>query len=257
LQKRMEVLLYREMLKNLVLKELNARYKGSVLGFLWSFFNPLLMLVIYSVVFSLIMKAQIENFPVFIFVAILPWNFLVNSVLMGSTVVLHNANLVKKIYFPRSILPLSIVISNMINYVFSLLILIPALMLYHIKIGFVILYFPAVLFIQAVFVLALTLAVSALTVYLRDLQHITSVLMTAWFFLTPVFYPLNFLPQEYQILFSWNPMTPLINEYRNIFLYNTVPDFFNLTLLLVIFLLFLVASLTLFNRLQRYFAEEI
>lgn len=129
-----EVYFYREMLKNLVSKELRARYKGSVLGFLWTFFNPLLMLIVYSVVFSFIMRIETENYAMFLFVALLPWNFLSSSIMQGAASLVQNGSLIKKIYFPREILPLSIVIANLINYLLSLFILIPALIFFKIKI---------------------------------------------------------------------------------------------------------------------------
>ena len=110
-----EIYLYREMLRNLVARELRARYKGSFLGFLWTFLNPLLMLVVYSIVFSFVMRVQVEKYTMFLFVALLPWNYLSQSVLQSAASLVQNANLVKKIYFPRAVLPLSVVAANMVN----------------------------------------------------------------------------------------------------------------------------------------------
>ncbi|MDD4169501.1 MAG: ABC transporter permease, partial [Desulfotomaculaceae bacterium] len=109
-----EIYIYREMLKNLVAKELRARYKGSILGFFWTFFNPLLMLIVYSVVFSFVMRIQTENYTMFLFVALLPWNFISNSIMQGTSSIVQNGALIKKIYFPREVLPLSIILTNII-----------------------------------------------------------------------------------------------------------------------------------------------
>lgn len=143
-----ELYLYREMLRNLVAKELRARYKGSVLGFFWTFAHPLLMLTVYSVVFSFVMRVKVENYAMFLFAALLPWNYLAQSMIQSSGSFIHNAGLVKKIYFPRAVLPLSVVFANLINYCLGLCVLLPALLLFKIKLTAALLAFPVVLALQ-------------------------------------------------------------------------------------------------------------
>lgn len=248
---------YREMLINLVLKELRARYKGSVLGFLWSFFNPLLMLIVYSVVFSYIMRTNVPNYPMFVFVALLPWNFFANSLLQGSVSLVQNSALIKKVYFPREILPSASVLANAVNYVLSLLILIPALILFHIKLTWAISAFPFVLLVQTILVLGLGVLVSVLNVYFRDLEHILGVLVSVWFFLTPVIYPIDLIPEKVKVYFIYNPMTPVIEAYRNIFFNGLWPNWRDMALLLIFSTILLLVSLLVFNRLQRNVAEEL
>jgi lipopolysaccharide transport system permease protein len=252
-----EVYFYREMLKNLVSKELRARYKGSVLGFLWTFFNPLLMLIVYSVVFSFIMRIETENYAMFLFVALLPWNFLSSSIMQGAASLVQNGSLIKKIYFPREILPLSIVIANLINYLLSLFILIPALIFFKIKITPAILSFPIVLFTMVLLVMSLTLLISIANVYFRDLEHIVSILITAWFFLTPVLYSSEYIPESVRSYFYINPVTHLIEAFRSVFYEGAWPQWATLGYLtLGVAVLFLISLIT-FNCLQKAVAEEI
>jgi len=252
-----EIYTYREMLKNLVSKELRARYKGSWMGFLWTFFNPLFMLVIYSVVFSFIMRMQIENYAMFLFVALLPWNFLANSILQSTSCIVQNGSLVKKIYFPREVLPFSIVIANLINYLLSLLILIPALLFFEIKLTVALLAFPVVLLTETILVTSLAFLLSVFNVYFRDLEHIVGILITAWFFLTPVIYPVALVPEKVRLFYYLNPATTLMDAFRNIFYYGTWPQWGTLGYLLLAITLLLFVSLKIFHHFQKRAAEEI
>ncbi|MDD2502827.1 MAG: ABC transporter permease [Clostridia bacterium] len=248
---------YREMFKNLVAKDLRSRYKGSVLGFLWTFINPLMMLIVYSIVFSFVMRANIENYSMFLFVGLLPWNYFQGSITMGNFSIVGNANLINKIYFPRAILPLAAVASNLVNYFLSLVIMVPALLFFDIKLTIAIVAFPVVLIVQTLFVTALTLLVAAANVKFRDLQHITGVLLMAWFFLTPVLFPSSMVPDKIKPYFALNVMSPVIEAYRDIFFYGHFPDFALLGKLALLFFLMLLLSYVLFNHLQKNFAEEL
>lgn len=252
-----EIYAYREMLINLVSKELRARYKGSVFGFLWTFFNPLLMLIVYSVVFSFITRSNIKNYAMFLFVALLPWNYLSASLLQGAGSLVYNANLIKKVYFPREVLPLSIVLANLVNYLLSLLILIPALLIFRVRLTSALLAFPLVLLVETFLITALVLIVSVVNVYFRDLEHITGVFVTMWFFLTPVLYSPDIIPPSMRTLFNLNPMTPIINAYRDVFFNGVWPDVEMLAILVFGYFLLFLGSLAVFERLQRGVAEEV
>ncbi|NPV70650.1 MAG: ABC transporter permease [Firmicutes bacterium] len=252
-----EVYAYREMLLNLVAKELRAKYKGSVLGFLWTFFNPLLMLTVYSIVFSFIMRSNIQNYAVFLFVTLLPWNYLANSVLQGSGSLVHNAALIKKVYFPREVLPLSVVLANLVNYVLSLLILIPALLISGVRLTAAVLAFPVVLGLETLLAIGMAFLVGVGNVYFRDLQHITEVFVTMWFFLTPVLYSSEMVPPNLRGLFALNPAVPLIEAYREVFFYGRWPNWERLGYLALACVVFLFVSVRVFDRLQRAVAEEI
>lgn len=252
-----ELYLYREMLRNLVAKEIRARYKGSVLGFFWTFAHPLLMLIVYSVVFSFVMRIQVENYAMFLFVALLPWNYLAQSTLQSASSLVQNAGLVKKIYFPRAILPLSVVFANLVNYLLALFVLIPALLVFQIKLTPALLAFPVVLSLQTLLVTAIALLVAVATVYFRDLEHITGILMTVWFFLTPVLYPAEIVPERFKPFFMLNPAAPLVEAYRAVFFYGRWPDWHTLAQLTPVVFALLLISFAAFDRLQRAVAEEV
>lgn len=252
-----EIYPYREMLRNLIRKDLRMRYKGSALGFLWTFINPLLMLSIYVAVFSFIMKADIPHFPLFILTALLPWNFFSQSVTGGARSLIHHAELLKKVYFPREVIPLSVVGSNLINYLLTLIILIPALGLDGIALTVKLSAFPLILLTQILLILPIALLAAILTVYLRDLEHILGVLMTIGFYLTPVLFPLSLIPESYRAVFEHNPMTRIVDAYRAVFLYGQWPDFASLLWMLLILVFVNIAAFRLFARLQQRAAEEV
>ncbi len=252
-----EVYLYREMLRNLVSKELRARYKGSILGFLWTLLNPLLMLTVYTIVFSFLMRTPVENYAMFLFVGLLPWNYLSNSIIQGTGSLVHNASLIKKVYFPREVLPLSVVLANLVNYLLSLLVLIPALLIFKIKLTYALLAFPVILVIQTILVVAITFIVAIGNVYFRDLGHITGVMLTVWFFLSPILYSPEMIPENARGFLFLNPATPLIESYRDIFFYGRWPRWDLLGCIALVSIIFLLISLHIFDHLQRRVAEEI
>lgn len=253
-----EIYYYKSMIQSLVYRDLHGRYKGSFFGFLWTFINPLLQLIVYSIVFSIILRMGIENYGLFLFVALIPWIFFASSIQAGSSCIIDNANLVNKIYFPREILPISIVTSCFINMLYSFIIVIAAVIFYgenNIYINYI--YLPVLFAVEYIIVLGITLIAAAVTVYFRDLSHILSILLMMWQFLTPVFYPITMVPEEYVYLFELNPMTNIISSYRDILFYNTVPDMFLLFQSFIYGLVLLFFGLILFGILKKGFSENL
>lgn len=252
-----EIFRYREFLKNSVSKDLRTRYRGSFFGFLWTFLNPLLMLIVYSILFSIVVRMNVENYPVFLFCTLLSWNFFQSSILTSASVIVGSGNLIKKIYFPHEILPLSVVIGGLFNYLFGLIILIPALMIfgYYPNINYI--YLPVVLIIQMILTLAISFLVSSLTVFFRDLEHILVILLNALFYLTPVLYPVDTVPEKIQWIFNLNPVAILMSAYRDIFYYNLVPDLMSLLKIALGSVILLILSHKLFSKLKYKFSEEI
>lgn len=248
---------YRAMLQNMVATHLRSRYKGSVLGFLWTFVNPLMMLVVYSVVFSLVLRSSQENYAIFLFVGLLPWYYHAQSLQMGVGCLVQSAGLVKKVYFPRSILPLSIVFGNMMNFLFGLVILVPALLLSGVTPSPSWAAFPVVLASHTLMVLALALLFSVGNVYFRDLEHTLGVAINMWFFLTPILYTLDIVPERMRWPFLLNPLTPIVESYRDVLLHGRWPDWVLLGWLSVGFAGFLLVCLAVFVRAQRRVAEEL
>lgn len=252
-----EIIRYKQMLISLTQSDLRTRYKGSILGFLWTFINPLLMLGIYTLIFSTVMRIDMDNYSIFLFVGLLPWIFFQTSILNGAGVIIRNANLVKKIYFPREVLPLSTVLGALVNYLFSLLILIPFLIVYQLPFLKVIYYLPLILLIQFILTLGITFLVSSVNVYFRDIEHVLGIVTMAWFYFTPIIYPSTMIPKEYLFYFNINPMKPIIEAYQLIFYYGKAPEIFSLLTILVVSLVFLSLSWLIFMKLNRRFAEEV
>jgi len=255
----MKIYEYREMLKNNVRKELRARYKGSVLGFFWTFLNPLLQLIVYSIVFSTIMKISIPNYSytLFLFVGLVPWTFLSASVQQSTTVITANGNLIKKVYFPRIILPLTITMTNLVNMLLTFIIVFIALIFFKAHFSVWYIYLPVVIIIETIFTMAVTLFLSSMTVYFRDLEHIVGIILMAWNYLTPIIYPAEYIPSSVFYLFKMNPMFSIIESYRDILMFNRQPETFGLLYVLMLSILLIVAGYFVFDRLQRRFAEEI
>jgi ABC-2 type transport system permease protein len=252
-----EIFQYWEFLKNSISKDLRTRYKGSFFGFLWTFLNPLLMLVVYSILFSIVIKMPVDKYPIFLFCTLLSWNFFQSSVQASSSIIVSSGNLVKKVYFPHEILPLSVVLGGMVNYLYGLIILIPSLIVfgYYPNIHYV--WLPLILFVQVVLTVGFSFLVSSLNVFIRDLEHILTIFLNALFYLTPVLYPIELVPEKYRYLFEWNPLAIIMTEYRQIFYYNKPPDIKVLLIIGGFSIIFLVISHTVFRKLKYKFIEEI
>lgn len=253
-----EIYEYREMIFSLVRRDLRGRYKGSMLGFLWTFLNPLLQLAVYTMVFSIIMRSNIQQYYLFLFVALVPWIFFSTSLNGGCTCIMSNAEMVKKIYFPREVMPISFVSSCFINMLLSFVAVFGVLLVTGY--GFnplALLFMPLIMAIEYLLALGMVLLASALTVYFRDLAYILSILTMAWQFLTPVMYASSMLPEKLQAIWRLNPMTPVVEAYRAILYYKQVPDIGTLGAAFVLGLIFLVVGELMFRRLQRGFAEEM
>ncbi len=257
---------YRELLYSLTKKELKVKYRGSALGFFWSLLNPILTMLVYSFVFSIVLMrgGEIEEFAIFLICALLPFNLLQNSVNQGTGSIISNSNLVNKIYFPREILPLSIVFSNLINFFLELIALFIVLAFLGYKFYLFLYILPVLIFFQIFLVVGMTLLVSALNVFFRDLQHLITIVMMVWFFGTPIIYPLSMVPERFQPYIKFiNPMTIYAAYYRNIFYYTKYPEgagfpsVLETMAALGITLIIFFVGFFVFKKLEPRFAEEI
>ncbi|WP_440960901.1 ABC transporter permease [Paenibacillus nitricinens] len=252
-----EVFAYRQMLVSVIRKNLRSRYKGSFLGFLWTFVNPLLQLLVYSIVFPLILKNNQENYPMFLFVALLPWIFFTSSIQGSTTSIVGEANLVKKIYFPRIILPLSIVGTNLMNYVFGLIIVFPALLITNVSLTLNVLWLPVILLLEFILALGFSLIFSALYVKFRDLEHIVNILTMVWFYVTPIVFAVDIFPKSAADLVAFNPMVPVIGAFRNVLLYGKSPEWGPLAYAGVFGIVILIVGIAVFQKCEKSFAEEL
>lgn len=253
-----EVYAYREMIFSLVKRDLRGRYKGSVLGFFWTFLNPLLQLVVYTVVFSVIMRMNIKDYYLFLFVALVPWIFFSTSITGGAGCIVAQQDMVKKIYFPREVLPISFVTSQFVNMILSFSVIFIVLLVARYPVNILaILCLPVIMLVEYILALGITMMVSAVTVYLRDVEYLLGIITMAWQFLTPVMYAVDFVPEELRGIFYLNPMTPVIVSYRDILYYGRIPQLETLLSAVIIGIIMLIAGWCVFFYLQKRFAEEL
>jgi len=233
-----ELLSFRDLIVNLVVRELKARYKRSILGFLWTLLNPLAMMLVFTIVFTVLMpNNQIPNYPLFLLCGLLPWNFFSAGVMVSINSIVGNSDLVKKVYFPREALPLSSVMANLVNFLLALLVLFAVMVVVKSKLSPWIWLLPLVILIQTCFILGIAFMLSTVNVFYRDTLMIMDVVMLAWFFLTPIIYPVALLPRSYEVLghtvnvqrllYILNPMASLVAAYRDLLYwgYRTNLDF--------------------------------
>ena len=250
---------YRELLKTSVKKDIGGKYKHSFLGVLWSFINPLLQILVYALIFPLVMKngGSYKDYTVFMVCGLIPWAYFTTVINRSSFIMIENGNILKKVYFPRSILPLSLVTSETINFLVSCIIILAFIVIKGFGISKFILFFPLVLLIQYVLLLGIALIFSAVTVYMRDIQHFIGVGLQLLFYATPIVYSIDTIPEGFRWILKWNPMTYIIEGYRAIFYNQTMPDLKALGILGVISIVILIVGYLLFNKLQKRFAEEL
>jgi ABC-type polysaccharide/polyol phosphate export permease len=259
---------YRVLVQNLVSRELKARYRGTVLGFLWSFFNPLLLMIVYTVVFGFIIQSRDPAFggspwiyALFLFCGVLPWTWFSSTSLESANVLMINGNLIKKILFPAEILPIVTVTSNLVNFLFGLPVLLVFIPLFGRRFTPYILLLPVVILVQYVFSLGCSLLISSLTVHFRDIKDILANFLTFWFFSTPIVYPLTFGPISksgfLKTLLNLNPMTHIIGGYQSCIFYGELIHWKKLGVTLLVGLLLLWAGFKVFDRLRDSFPEEV
>ena len=248
---------YREFLKTSIQKEFRGKYKKSFLGVLWSFLNPLFQLLIYAIVFPFILKNNVDNYIVFLIVALMPWNFFNNTIIQSAACIVNNAGIVKKVYFPREILPISTTTSNLINFIITQIIVLIALIVSGVGIGKSIIIFPIIVLIQYILQLGLSFIFSAITVYIRDVEYIINIFMMLMFYLCPIVYEASMIPRNFLKFFKLNPMFHIISMYRTILYDKQIPNMLNVLWLLTTCLIVLVLGYQIFKKLQKRFAEEL
>jgi len=253
-----ELYKYREMIFSLIRKDLRSRYKGSALGFLWTFINPLLQLVVYTIVFSILFPTNIDKFYIFLFIGLVPWLFFNTAIVGGSTSVVSQENLIKKIYFPRQVLPISYVTSGFVNMLLTFIVIFLVLFFSGFGIAYETLWaLPIVMLVEYLLALGIAMIMSALTVYVRDLEYILGIVAMCWMYLTPILYEIDTIPEEYRYLIYLNPMTGVIRCYRDILYYKQLPELEVLGSAFGVGLGFLIVGFIVFERLQRHFVEEL
>lgn len=259
---------YRSLIHSLVTRELKARYRGSVLGFFWSFINPLLLLIVYTIVFNYILPNRAlgtQPYALFLFCGLLPWTWFSSSLLESSNVIISGGSLIKKIIFPAEVLPFVSVIANMIHFLLGTPILLLFIFIYKVPITWNALFFPLIVLIQLILTLGFALWISSLSVHFRDLRDILANLITLWFFCTPVIYPFQVsfiqdsgaLSQIFRTVLYINPVSYIMDSYHQSIFYGKVPDIRHLLIVFLGSLATFLSGYFIFDRLRDTFAEEV
>lgn len=248
---------FAELLYSLTTKELKVRYKNTILGFLWSLLNPLLLMIVFSVVFSIIFKIGIEKYPVFLLCALFPWSFLNNSVSASTTSIVDNANLIKKVSFAREAIPLSVCLANFVHFLSALIILFIFLLIFRVHLTIFALFIPFFILIQLLFVVGISFMTSALHTRYRDVRYIMEAILLCWFYATPIFYSVSFVPNKLLNIYMLNPMACMVRAYRDILLYSRIPDLKIIAYSILSASISLTVGIFIFRRHKRQFADII
>ena len=237
---------YRELLKTSVKKEIRSKYKNSFLGVVWSFLNPLLQIMVYAIIFSLILKNKQEHYAVFLCAGIIPWTFFSVAINKSAFTIIENGNIIKKVYFPREIIPISVVFAETINFLISTIIILGFVIIGGIGITKYLLLYPIILIAQYLVIISISFVVSSVCVYFRDLQHFIGIILQLLFYATPIIYSQDNIPSEYQWILKINPMTYIINAYRDIFYYQKAFEILPLIILFIGIFFFVMSVIMAF-----------
>ena len=248
---------YRYLIKSLVSQTLRARYRGSFIGFFWSFLNPLLLMLVYTLVFSVYMKIEMENYTAYLFCGLLPWIWFSSSMAEGVNSIIQGSTLLTKVPFPPEVLPTVPVISNLVNFLLGLLILFVFLLFSGIKLGIPLVFLPILITLQLLFTLGLALVSSALNVFFRDVQHILGNFLTLWFFLSPIIYPISLVPEQLRPLLFLNPLGVMMMAYQDILFYHRFPGFNQMIIVFLYSISTFYIGYLVFDRYRKTLTEEI
>ena len=249
----------RNLLWHMTTRHLRGQYKQSVLGYAWALVNPLSQMLILSFVFSIILRVPSQGvpYPLFVLVGLLPWIFFSTALASATDSVVNGASLVTKVYFPREVLPTAAVFTKLVDLAFGLLILVCLMVYFGHPPESTAVWLPVLFFIHIVFTLGLALPLSALNIYFHDVRFLVGMALTLWFYMTPVIYPVEMVPDKYRIFFDLNPNSLFINAYRRVLLEGGNPGLSGVLLGLVIALLTFLVGYFLFKRMESGFADRV
>ena len=252
-----ESIRYRELIWALALKELKIRYKRSVLGFLWALLNPLLLMVVTTLVFSTLLKMNIEHYAIFVLSMILPWTFFAQSLSYAAESIVGNGDLIKKVRVAKIVFPMAAVASNMINLLLSLIPLVLIVLVMGHPFHITWLYLPVPLLALTIFTIGATFFFAAANVYYRDIAHILQVILQVWFYVTPILYSIDLFPRQYQWLFRLNPLIFVMNGFRLSVYWGLLPSAQSILASFACAFLALFIGLAVFRRYQDQFVYYV
>ncbi|MBN1231884.1 MAG: ABC transporter permease [Candidatus Coatesbacteria bacterium] len=248
---------YREMLFNMILKHLRIRYKGSILGFLWVILHPISYSLIFFVIFSIVVRIKVENYPLFLLSGLLPWIFFQGSISMNASSLVDNPNLIKKVYFPKEILPISYILSNITNLLVGIVILLLINRFAGVNLTYSILFLPIVLLFHILIISGISLAISALNVFYRDVSHLTEIGLTLLFYLTPIFYPETMVPEKFRSIYMLNPLACFASLYRYCLLGYEIDSSVTVIIAIASSIIIFAIGYKIFKMLDQQLAKEV
>ncbi|MBI5127065.1 ABC transporter permease [Candidatus Roizmanbacteria bacterium] len=250
---------YRELLFNLARREISQRYKQSILGYAWVILNPLFQLLVLTFVFSTIFRVSSFNVPyaIFLIVGLLPWNFFAQSLSSSVNALTSNSSLITKIYFPREILVYGTIMAKIVDFFYSCLVLILFFIYFKVPLNSQILWVIPIFIIQLIFTAGLSLLISTFNLFYRDIQYLLNLVISLWFYLTPILYPVEQFPEKYRWIFIFNPMSVIINAYRQTVLGGGEPNLNSLGIATVTSILFFIVSFLIFKKSEGKFADYV
>ena len=251
------ILNYRHLIRKIAITDFKQRYKNTVLGFFWSLLEPLLMLIVLYVVFTNMMRWEVEHYQLFLLLGIVSWDFLAKGAYMSLNCILGKPGLVKHVYFPREVLVISSCITALMIALLEFLVFAIFMIIFGVIPGPTVIYFPLILIIEFILLLGLSFGLSVLNVYYRDVQYMWAVVLQAGFFAAPIIYPMSILPPKVASVIMLNPMTRIIGMFRDSLIYNTQLNIMDVTYAFVFALILFGIGYLIFRRLEPGLAEEM
>ena len=252
-----EIFAYRELLRNLVLNELKLRYRNSVLGFLWTILNPLFYLLILALVFSRIMRFQVENYAIFLFTGLVSWSMIQQTIATATASIVNNQALIRKVYVPKMIFPLANVIARYIDHLILTVILLVFMVVFRMPFSWYLFLIPFIILIHFLFSLGISLIFAVAYIKVRDVQHIVAIVFQALFFLTPIIYSVDFLPKSFRPLFLLNPVYYFVQIFRFPVYYSTLPSWKVISAALLLTIGAIVLGIYIFYKKEKYFVFHL
>lgn len=254
---------YRVILAGLVQRDLRARYAGSILGTLWTLLHPLLLLLVYVFVFSVILQVRFTpeggslNFSLYLLAGLLPWLAFQDSILKATTAIVENAGIVKSTHFPAVVLVMSSIVATGVTFLVSLTFLLSVLLITGYGSWWPLPYLPVLVFLQTILAFGISLFTASVHTLVRDTAPVLQMVLMIWFYLTPIIYPLTYVPERWAGVFRWNPATPLVNAYRAVLLEGKVPSMIEILPSCVWAIAFLCFGRLVFSRVEPIFADVV
>ena len=250
---------WRPLVSQLVLREIKSRYKQSILGYAWVILNPFFQMLVLTFVFSLVIRVSSLGVPyaIFLYVALLPWNLFANSLTHSTNSLVSNAQLIKKIYFPRELFVIATIAAKVVDFTLASSILVLFMLYFRVHVNLNLLWVFPIFGIQLLFTYGLALVLAALNLLYRDIQYLLNLVILLWMYLTPVLYPMEMVPDQYRFIFRLNPMAVLINAYREVIINGGVPKLSSLLIAFGTSILTVLFGTWFFKKLERIFADVV